>query len=101
MTIEESAFNGCTGLKTATVLAPVKKLVLNDTNALETLTLGTDINKLEINSTSLKEHQRSRQEGRLLQATSARGTAPPHCGVACGEEGEEEIVPFNLSRWRQ
>jgi len=56
MTIEESAFNGCTGLKTATVLAPVKKLVLNDTNALETLTLGTDINKLEINSTSLKDH---------------------------------------------
>ncbi len=54
MTIEESAFNGCTGLKTATVLAPVKKLVLNDTNALETLTLGTGINKLEINAASLK-----------------------------------------------
>jgi hypothetical protein len=54
MTIDEEAFLECQGLKEVTVLSPVKKLVLKDSNALETLTLGTGINKLEINATSLK-----------------------------------------------
>ena len=54
MTIHERAFLDCQGLKEVTVLSPVKKLVLKDSNALETLTLGTGINKLEINSSALK-----------------------------------------------
>ena len=50
----DEAFRGCNGIKTATVLAPLKKLDLEDSKLLETLTLGTGIKKLVIDGTALK-----------------------------------------------
>ena len=52
--IGDCVFSSCGGVKTATVLAPLKKLELNYSKVLETLTLGTGIKKLVIDATSLK-----------------------------------------------